>query len=81
MVKTIKYQPENGEEISVKYDNSALHKWSVMKALSSGSNTFQAWDKILCGKSDEVAEKLGDSMDEMQELLNRITLIESDAKN
>lgn len=76
MIKKIDY---NGH--TVEYDDGALHKWSVMKALASGTGTFDAWDKILCGKSDEVAAMLDDDMDAMQDLLQRISLVEGGAKN
>ena len=69
----------NYEGVVVQYDDVALHKWSVMKQLASGTGTFDAFDKILCGKADEVAEKLGDSVDKMSDLVNRIATIEGNA--
>ena len=76
MIKKIKF-----EGIEVKYDDSALGKWSVMRDLASGTNTFSAYDTILCGKADQVAEKLGDSMDAMTKLLEQITTVSGTAKN
>lgn len=69
----------NFEGVEIEYDDSALHKWSVMKAFASGTGTFDAWDQILCGKSDEVAAKLDDSLDKMNEVIQRITAIEGNA--
>lgn len=77
MIKSIDF-----EGVKVEYDDSAFHKWSVMKALASGTGTFDAWDVVLCGKSDEVAAALDDDMDKMRDVLERISLIEGNtAKN
>lgn len=77
MTKKIKFN-----DINVEYDDSQLNKWSVQKQLTTIDGQFSAMDKILCGKSDEIAEKLGDSMEEMTELLQRIVAINGNtAKN
>lgn len=60
------------EGVDVAYDPSQLERWSVVKALSSPTTMFGALDAILCGRSDEVAEALGDSMEAMEGLLERI---------
>lgn len=70
MTKTIDF-----EGVKVKYDDAELNKWSTQKQLTTYEGQFPALDRILCGKSDEVAEKLGDSMEAMQQLLQRIVAI------
>lgn len=76
MIKMIKY-----EDVTVEYEDSFFGSWKFMKELSSGINTFGALDKLLCGKSDEIAEALDDSMEKMNDLLERISLIEGKSKN
>lgn len=77
MVKSL-----NFDGIEVEYDDSQLNKWSVQKQLATAGGQFEAMDKILCGKSDEVAEKLGDEAPRMTELLQRIATVENlTAKN
>ncbi len=74
MVKKI-----NFDGIDIKYDDAQLNKWSVQKDLTRFDKQFDALDRILCGKSDEVAEKLGDDMDKIMELLQRITATSGNA--
>lgn len=77
MVKKIDF-----EGIKVEYDDSELSKWSTQKQLTSYDTQFQALDRILCGKSDAIAEKLGDSMETMMQLIQRIVEISGNiAKN
>lgn len=74
MSKTISF---NGKKI--KYDEAEIHKWSTMKELASGTGTFDAIDRILCGKSDEVAQSLGDDVSAMHELIDKIATVEGNA--
>lgn len=75
MSKTINY-----EGVKVTYDDSAINKWSICKKLAfGGKETLDAIDTILCGKSDEVAEKLGDDISKMNDLLERIVTISGNA--
>lgn len=74
MVKTIEFDGE-----AVEYDDSQLNRWSVQKKLIDPAGQFEALDEILCGKSDEVAQRLGDSMERMTELLSRIVAINGNA--
>lgn len=67
------------EGVKVAYDPAAFKSWRFMKSLSHRDTQFDAIDILLCGKSDEVAEKLGDSIDAMTSLLTAITALE--AKN
>ncbi len=67
------------EGVKVAYDPAAFKSWRFMKSLNSRDTQFEAIDILLCGKSDEVAEKLGDSIDAMTSLLTAITALE--AKN
>lgn len=67
------------EGIHVNYDDSLLHSWSFMKGINDPQKQFSSMDDLLCGKSDEVAEQLGDSMDKMTDLLGRIVTIEGNA--
>ena len=77
MTKTI-----NFEGYEVEYDDSAVHSWSVQRGLTDPSRQFDAFDRILCGKADDVAERLGDSVERMTDLLQRIATIEGNtAKN
>lgn len=74
MTKTIDF-----EGLAVQYDDSQLNRWSVLKKLSDPTKSFGAIDLILCGRSDEVAEALGDDFGRMTKLLEAITAIEGNA--
>lgn len=66
----------------IKYDKSAIRSWKVQRALvQPGPGMYEAIDKILLGKADEVAEGLGDDVQEMTALLTAIAEQEADAKN
>ena len=74
------------EGIEIKYDATALKKWSVQKkmahAATDPAGAFDAYDAVLAGKSDEIAEKLGDDIDKMADVIQRIaTIVGGDAKN
>ena len=71
----------NGKKI--KYDPKAIRKWSVQRGLvTPGAETFASYDAILCGKADEVAELLGDDLQQMVDLMLAISEKESgEAKN
>lgn len=74
---TVEY---NGNKI--KYDKTAVRSYKVQRALATpGQGMFDAVDRILLGKSEEVAETLGDDMQEMTALLTAIAELEADAKN
>lgn len=76
--------------VTVEYDANALKRWSVQKKIARSLSdpqkgayeAYEAYDVILCGKSDEVAEKLGDDGEKMAELVQRIVaVVGGDAKN
>ena len=70
--------------VEVSYDHKMLHKWSIQKALTGAKGPqefFEAIDKVLCGRSDEVAEALGDDTDAMGELMSELVAIDPNAKN
>ena len=70
-------------DIEVEYDAAAVHNWTVQRRIARGGNDFfEAFDAILCGKADEVAEKLGGTVEVMGELSSAIGDAEGpDAKN
>ncbi len=74
MTKTIDF-----DGATIEYDDAKLNSWSVQKRLVTAAGQFEAMDEILCGKSDEVAQRLGDSMERMTELLSRIVAINGNA--
>lgn len=58
------------------YDPTALKSYTVIKAVSNPNNPekfFSAFERIFCGKDMEVAEMLGDSLEEMSNLIMAIT--------
>lgn len=67
----------------VTYDADAITSWRVQKLMAAGGlSSFEAVDVILCGKSDEVADLIGGSMDDMAELITAIVALEGkQAKN
>lgn len=66
--------------ISVEYDETAFTSWKVQTGLLKGdAEAYHAIDRILAGRSDEYAEQLGDSMEEMAELVK--ALVEDAAKD
>lgn len=69
----------------VEYDPLVLTTWRWQHAVASGdmTKTFAAFDELLCGKSDEVAEQLGGEMEDMQGLILAIMAESKDqqAKN
>lgn len=67
------------EGVKVAYDPSAFKSWRFIRALNNRDTQFDAIDILLCGKADEIAEQLGDSLDSMTSLLTAITALE--AKN
>ena len=69
---------------TVEYDESRLTSWRWQRAVASGdtSRAFEAFDELLGGRSDAVAEELGDSIDAMQDLILQIMGAEkANAKN
>lgn len=69
-----------GHEIT--YDAKALKSWKVQKKLArGGADAYDAVDIILCGKSDAVAEMLGDDADKMTELLVMLGSLSGESKN
>ena len=70
------------EGIEVEYDPKKLNSWKVQKMIAKGGEgPFDALDVILCGKSDEVAEQLGDDASKMTELVNMLVALSPTAKN
>ena len=66
----------------IKYDPSALKKWSVQRRLASGgADSYDACDEILFGKSDEIAAEFEDDAQKMNDLLMAIIEKENSAKN
>ncbi len=66
----------------IKYDAAAVKSWKMQRKLAAGgAGMFEALDVILLGKADEIAEVLGDSVEEMTSLLTAIAEKEADAKN
>ena len=67
---------------AIKFDSTAVHSWKIQKKLTlGGAGAYEAVDTILCGKSDDVAEMLGDDADKMTELLTAIGALSRDSKN
>ena len=70
-------------DVEVAYDYRALHKWSVQKALAGASGPqafFSAVDEVLCGQSDEVAEQIGGTTEDMGALMNELALLFNESK-
>lgn len=67
------------EGVKVAYDPTVFKSWKFLKTLNRRETQFDALDLLLLGKSDEIAEQLGDSFDSMTKLLTMITALE--AKN
>lgn len=66
----------------ITYDAKALKSWKVQKKLArGGADAYDAVDIILCGKSDDVAEMLGDDADKMTSLLVMLGSLSGDSKN
>lgn len=77
-----KHETLSFEGIEVEYNPSALNSWKVQKLIAQGGiATFEALDIILCGKADEIAEKLGDDMGKMVELAQALSVLAVSAKN
>ena len=67
---------------TIDYDEKAVHSWSVQRMIAhGGASGFDAIDRILCGKADEVAALFDDDADKMVELVTAIGAISKDAKN
>ena len=66
----------------MKYSSRPLKSWKVQKKLArGGADAYDAVDIILCGKSDDVAEMLGDDADKMTALLVTLGSLSGDSKN
>lgn len=77
-----KHETLSFEGIEVEYSPSALNSWKVQKLIAQGGiATFEALDIILCGKADEIAEKLDDDMGKMVELAQALSVLAVSAKN
>jgi hypothetical protein len=71
---------------TIAYDAHAIKAWSVQRGIAEAATNpagaFKAYDAILLGKADEVAEKLGDDIEVMGKLVERIAAVVGDeAKN
>lgn len=70
------------EGVKVEYDAQAIRSWPVQKKVAKGGyDAFEAIDMILCGKSDEVAEKFDNDTDRMAGLITAISSLDPEAKN
>lgn len=84
-LKTQKHTIEyDGHKIA--YDANAIRRISVLRKLSTYETNpaayFEAIDQILMGKLDEVAEVVGDSFEDLNEIVNLIGLAAGgEAKN
>lgn len=65
-MRTIEYRG-----VEVAYDETRPLSWKWNKALASGDQArgMRAISDLLCGRDDEYADELGDSMEDMQGLL------------
>lgn len=67
--------------LKVEYDPAAFGKWSVQRAMADAASKdpeqahkiYDAYDAVLMGKADEVAEALGDDAEAMGELFRELT--------
>lgn len=78
---TVKFEGQ-----TVEYDAHAIKKWSVQRGIAEAATNpagaFAAYDKILLGKANEVAELLDDDMEAMGKLMERIAdAVGGEAKN
>lgn len=71
--------------VIVEYDETVLKRWRWQRKVASGdmAKTFDAFDELLLGNSDDVADELGGDIDDMQELILAIMADNKDqqAKN
>lgn len=66
------------------YDAKIFNTWKFQKAISGAMGEgegFKALDALLCNKSDEYAEALGGTMEDIAGLLEAIAKKETHAKN
>lgn len=68
-IRTIEYE---GHEFE--YDATCMHSWKWTKAIASGDSVrgINAIDQLLCGRSDEYADVLGDSIEAIANLVAAI---------
>lgn len=67
--------------LKVEWDPKAFEKWSVQRAMADAASKdpeqahkiYDAYDAVLMGKADEVAEALGDDAEAMGELFRELT--------
>lgn len=71
--------------VKVTYDSSEVHSWKTQRALASGEHDpyrlCEAIDRVLCGCADDVADKIGGTIDAMGDLMAAISEREGSAKN
>lgn len=69
--------------MTVEYDEKCPNSWTWQKAMASGDDKrgFAAIERLLMGKDDEIAEKLGDDFESMGELIGEIVRTSRAAKN
>lgn len=71
--------------VTVTFDVSQVVSWKNNKAIANFQNNpagfFDAVDRIMCGKSDEVVEQLGDDMAVMSDVISQIYAKVGGAKN
>lgn len=79
MTKTISFRG-----VDVVYDSREIHLWRTQRAIASSEHDpyggYEAIDRILCGRADEVADAVGGTDADMSALLAAITEAEN-AKN
>lgn len=68
-MRTIEYEGQTFE-----YDETCLLSYRWQKQLTSDDPTknFRAAERLFCGKDDEVAERLGDTMEGVALLMKEI---------
>lgn len=69
--------------VTVAYDETCTKSWKWQKAIASGDDAkiVSAIERLFCGKDEEVADRLGDDIEVMGELIGEITRASRAAKN
>ena len=69
--------------VAVEYDERCLRSWKWQKAIAVGTDAkrIEAIETLLLGKDEEVADKIGDDMEVMGELIAAIVEDNGKAKN
>ena len=78
-LRTIEYQG-----VTIEYDETCPRKWSWQRAIASGDDNriFNAFDRLLGGKADEIAmEYFDDDVETMKGLIAEVLKTDTNAKN